>query len=371
MIENNCLGLIFANMHDNALGELTENRTTGSVPFGGRYRFIDFSLSNMVNSGISTVGIITKHNYASLMDHLGSGRNWDLARKRGGLVMLPPYGRPGTGIYNGRLEALSNAKGFLEKRREDYVILSDTNLIANIDLSDILDYHKAKKADVTLVYKEMNTDGIGGNYNTVITERDRVTDILKSSGETGKHKVSLEILVMSREDILKLCKETVSHSLSSMTKDYLRKNIDTLKICGYNFKGYADIINSQKNYYEANMRLLDSKAREKLFQADKPVHTKVRDDFPASYGLESSTSNSIIADGCIIDGTVENSILFRGVTVAKGASVKNSILMQGTYVGENSSVSYVVTDKNVSVSEGASLSGTENYPVYFAKGRTV
>lgn len=369
MIDNNCLGLIFANMHDTSLGELTQNRTTGSVPFGGRYRMIDFALSNMVNSGISTVGVITKHNFASLMDHLGTGRNWDLARKRGGLVMLPPYGRPGTGVYQGRLDALCNAKGFLKKTREEYVVLSDANVIANIDLSAVIDYHKRAGADITVVYKEMETSSLGGKFHVLETDGDRVLDILECSGEAGKHKVSLEIFVMKRERVLDICHETEMHALTSLTKDYLRRHIN--KICAYNFDGYVDIIASQKNYYDANMRLLEKEARDELFCPRKPIYTKVRDDFPASYGLEATASGSLIADGCIIEGRVENSVLFRGVTVEAGAVVRNSILMQGTKVGKNSSLDFVVADKNVAIGENTALSGSANYPVYFAKGKTV
>ncbi len=371
MIDNNCLGLIFANMHDNSLGELTQNRTTGSVPFGGRYRMIDFALSNMVNSGISTVGVITKHNFASLMDHLGTGRNWDLARKRGGLVMLPPYGRPGTGVYQGRLDALCNAKGFLKKTREEYVVLSDAHVIANIDLSAVLDFHKSNDADITVVYKEMETSSLGGKFHTVEINKNRIEAVLERVSEGGNHKVSLEIFVMKRELVLEICKETEMHALCSLTKDYLRPSLSKLKVCGYNFEGYAEMIGSQKNYYDANMRLLTKKAREELFNPQKPVYTKVRDDFPASYGLSATASGSLIADGCIIEGRVENSVLFRGVTVEAGAVVRNSILMQGTKVGKKAELNFVIADKNVVIGENTALSGSANYPVYFAKGKTV
>ncbi len=371
MIKNNCLGLVFANMHDVDLNELTENRTTGSIPFCGRYRLIDFSLSNMVNSGISTVGIITKHNFASLMDHLGSGRNWDLARKRGGLVILPPYGRPGTGVYDGRLEALCNAKGWLEKRKEDYIIISDSNVIANINFSDVVDYHEKNGADVTMIYKETETDDIGGEYHIIETENGHVTDIVREKGKKGKNKLSLDIIVMRREDVIDLCTEAQKYALTSFSGDYIRKNIGKINVIGYEFQGFSQVVNSMKNYYDCNMELLSSENSEKLFLADRPVYTKVRDDFPASYGLEAKASNSMIADGCIIEGTVENSVLFRGVTVAKGAVVRDSILMQGTSVGENSSLDCVVTDKNVKITADSTLSGSKNYPVYFSKGKTV
>ncbi len=371
MIKNNCLGLVFANMHDIDLNELTENRTTGSIPFGARYRLIDFALSNMVNSGISTVGIITKHNFASLMDHLGSGRNWDLARKRGGLVILPPYGRPGTGVYDGRLEALCNAKGWLQKRSEEYIVISDSNVVANINFSEVVDYHEKMGADVTMIYKKTETDGIGGEFHVIETENGSVTDIVREKGKKGVIKLSLDIIVMKREDVIELCTEAQKYSLTSFSGDFIRKNVGKKKIIGYEFNGFSETVNSMKSYYDANMALLTCENREGLFLSEKPVYTKVRDDFPASYGLEAKAENSLIADGCIIEGTVENSVLFRGVTVAKGAVVRKSILMQGTYVGENSRLDCVVTDKNVKITEESTLSGSKNYPVYFSKGKTV
>lgn len=371
MIHNNCLGLVFANMHDEFLGEMTSKRTTGSVPFGGRYRFIDFALSNLVNSGITTVGVITRHNYASLMDHLGSGRSWDLARKRGGLVMLPPYGRPGTGVYNSRLEALCNAAGFLSTRSEEYVVMTDTNVLASIDLSDVFKHHQSTGADVTLVYKEQKMPKEPGRYRVLETKDGRVTDILINPKTEKDVKLVLAVTVMSRKAVLELCDETISRGLQDMVKDYLRKNVDTLNIQAYEFKGYAEFVTSQKSYYDANMKLLCDENRDGLFVEGKPVYTKVRDDFPASYGIDSKVKNSIIADGCIIEGTVENSVLFRGVTVGKGAVVKDSVLMQGTTIGENSSVAFAITDKNVAVSENKAVSGTKEYPIYFAKGKKV
>ena len=371
MIHNNCLGIIFANMHDEFLGEMTSRRTTGSVPFGGRYRLIDFALSNLVNSGISTVGVITKHNYASLMDHLGSGRSWDLARKRGGLVMLPPYGRPGTGVYNSRLEALSGAAGFLSTRSEEYVLMTDTNVVANMDFSDVLKYHKDSGADVTLVYKETKMPTESGRYRVLETKKDRVTDILINPKTSENVKLVLGVTVMSRKAVLELCDETNSRGLQDMVRDYFKKNMDSLKIMAYEFKGYAEFVTSQKSYYEANMNLLCDENRENLFIEGSPIYTKVRDDFPASYGIDSKVKNSIVADGCIIKGTVENSILFRGVTVKKGAVVRDCILMQGSEIGENCKIECAITDKNVVVSEYKAVSGTRDYPIYFAKGKKV
>ena len=371
MKHNNCIGLVFADMHDEFLGEKTSKRTTGSVPFGGRYRLKDFALSNLENAGKSTVGVITKHNYASLMDHLGSGRSWDLARKRGGLVMLPPYGRPGTGVYNCRLEALSVAAGYLSTRSEEYVLMTDTNVVANMDFSDVLKYHEKSEADITLVYKEDYLPKEPGRYRTLETKDERVIDILINPNTDKKVKLALGVIVMSRKAVLELCDETNSRGLQDMVRDYLKKNIDNLKIMGYEFNGYAEFITSQKSFYDANMNLLSDENRDKIFIKERPIFTKVRDDFPASYGIDSNVKNSIVADGCIIEGTVENSILFRGVVIKKGAVVKNCILMQGSVVSENCKVECAIADKNVLISEYKAVSGTSEYPIYFAKNKKV
>ena len=372
MIKNNAFGIIFANMHDDNLHELTARRTTGSVPFGGRYRFIDFTLSNMVNAGLTTVGVITKQNYMSLMDHLSSGRNWDLARKRGGLVFLPPMSLSDTGVYSGRLEALCNILSFISSRHEEYVIISDSNVICNMDLSPILDYHIENEADITMVYKKGTIDNEDG-YESSVFEMDGnlITGISYYSKHPEETNVNLDVTIIKKDLLIEICTYAKSKKLSSFKNDYLVHNLHKLNIYGYLHKGLSLIINSKKDYYKANMLLLRENVRKDLFLKGRPVYTKVKDDFPATYGLSSTCKNSLIADGCQIEGEVENSILFRGVKVNKGAVVKNSIIMQGSEIKENCSLNYVVADKNVSFSKESIINGTEKYPVYFSKGCNV
>lgn len=367
-INYNVLGLIFASMHDDTITELTKQRTMGSIPFGGRYRLIDFPLSNMVNSGIAEVGVITKSNYGSLLDHLGSGREWDLARKKGGLHLLPPYSQTG-GIYNGRLDALSNVWNSVGHSSAKYVILSDCDMITAIDFNPVLDQHIESGADITCVYQKNLYDG-EKNQRTTILEFDdegRVKDVLYNPQFNGECNICLSMFVMSTEFLKKIVTDAVSRNLYHFTRDVLQAKKDEYKIMGYEHNGFFTKIDSIQRYYEANMMLLDTEKRNALFRKDLPIYTKVGDKGPVKYGLESNVKNSLIADGSIIEGTVENSILFRGVKVGKGAVVKNCILLQGTEIGSKCSLTSVITDKNVEVSDDKVLTGSESYPLYINK----
>ncbi len=372
-MKKNTLGIVFSNMHDETLGELTERRTTGSIPFGGRYRLIDFTLSNMVNSGISEVGIITKSNYQSLMDHLGSGRDWDLARKRGGLCILPPFGHSATGMYRGRLEAIVGIMSYIKYSNAQYVVMSDSDTVANIDFSDLLDQHMKTGADITLVYKRERLNNDYPKDTTVFSldENNMVSDVLVNPFVDGEQNIYINIAVMSKELLERLANEGMSRNNTSFVNFVLQGKSSSLKIMGYHFDKYSSEITSMKAYFKTSMELLNEDVRMQLFPKDRPVYTKVRDEVPVKYGLSSKVKNSLIADGCIIDGTVENSIIFRGVKIEKGAVVKNSIIMQSGIIGENSKLDYVVTDKDVIVNHERHLSGSQMYPVFISKGSRV
>ena len=374
MKESKVLGIIFSNMHDEYMGEITHRRTMASVPFGGRYRFIDFTLSNMVNSGIADIGVITKSNYQSLMDHLGSGRDWDLSRKRGGLCILPPFSSiSSTGIYSGRLDALAGILGYIRSSTAEYVVMADCDVISNINLQKVLAAHKESGAELTLVYKhEYCTLKRGGDATVLkMDESGRVTEVMISPEVTGEADVYLDIAVIRRDLLEQIVADAASRSQTSFTRDLLQARKDTYKIHGYRFDGYANKIDSMQKYYKANMDLLDRAVLEQLFQDDRPIYTKVRDEAPAKYGLSASSANSLVADGCVIEGTVENSILFRGVRVGKGARVRDSIIMQGTSIGDGCNIECVIMDKDVSVRSGRNLMGYSTYPVYVAKGSSV
>ena len=363
------IGIIFSNMHEENVPELVRRRTMASIPYGGRYRLIDFALSNMVNSGITTVGLMTNNNYRSLIDHIGSGKDWDLARKDGGLILLPPFSEKHDKLYSTRLEALGSLTAFLNRRNEKYVVLTDCDGVAKFDISDIIDYHESKNADITLVTTHGKV-GHRSDFMLVNANEDGRIQELKLSphmSEGRKADIFVNVMVINRQLLLNSVEDCVVHGFTSFESDILIKQLDSLKIYQYNFKGYYAGIDSMAAYYKHNMELLEKEVRDELF-GDRDIYTKVRDSAPSKYGENAVVKNSLISDGCEIEGVVENCILFRGVKVGKGAVVTNSIIMQDAIIGANTSLNCVITDKNVVVSDKKSLSGCAELPYFIQKG---
>lgn len=369
----NVLGLVFANMHDTTLGDMTKNRTMGSVMFGGRYRLIDFPLSNMVNSGISEVGVITKSNYQSLLDHLGSAREWDLARKKGGLYILPPFGNVESTLYRGRIEALYGAMSFIKHSRAKYVILSDCDVVTNIDYKPIVAAHIESGADITAVAHTgvYSSDDIKTSTVFNVDADKNVTSVLINPDISGTCTTSLNVFVMSMDFLIETVNDAMARGNVSFERNILQEKCRELKIKIYEYDNYFSKLNSPESYFKSNMALLEPENARKLFVPKRSIYTKVSDNAPVKYDLDSKVSNSLVADGCIIEGEVENSVLFRGVKVGKGAKVKNCILMQGTVVGDNAELNYLITDKNVSICENHILASSPQYPMYVGKGASV
>lgn len=369
----NVLGLVFANMHDTTLGDMTKNRTMGSVMFGGRYRLIDFPLSNMVNSGISEVGVITKSNYQSLLDHLGSAREWDLARKKGGLYILPPFGNVESTLYRGRIEALYGAMSFIKHSKAKYVILSDCDVVTNIDYKPIVAAHIESGADITAVAHTgvYSSDDIKTSTVFNVDADKNVTSVLINPDISGTCTTSLNVFVMSMDFLIETVNDAMARGNVSFERNILQEKCRELKIKIYEYDNYFSKLNSPESYFKSNMALLEPENARKLFVPKRSIYTKVSDNAPVKYDLDSKVSNSLIADGCIIEGEVENSVLFRGVKVGKGAKVKNCIIMQGTVVGDNAELNYLITDKNVSICENHILTSSPQYPMYVGKGASV
>lgn len=367
------VGIIFSNIHDDNLPELVRQRTVASIPFGGRYRLIDFPLSNMVNSGIYTVGVITKRNYRSLMDHVGSGKDWDLARKDGGLIILPPFGdNESNALYDSRLEALKGITSFLERADGEYVVMTDSDSVSRINYNDVIEEHIKNRADITLVYRKRKAKDTPENNAVTLKFDDskRVIGIKYKQYVKNEGNVFTNVYVMKKSLLLNLVTDSISHNKRHFTTDILASSLRSMRIYAYEHKGYFAAITSLQAYYDHNMSLLDEKNRHELF-GDRSVFTKIRDSAPTKYGASSIVKNSMIADGCVIEGEVENSIIFRNVKVARGCVVKNSIIMQNTVLGENVTLNAVIADKNVVVRDRRVLSGSENFPIYVPKGNMI
>lgn len=379
MNNEEALGVIFANSYDALIPELVSERLMASIPFAGRYRVCDFIISSMVHSGIDNISLIVKKNYHSLMDHLGSGQEFDLARKNGGLNIVPPYAQKQIKVYEGRIEALESLKGYLNKCSQKYVIMSDANYVFNFDFKELIEEHKASGADITVMYRKQevpkaflkpnsNNEEL---YYTLNIVDERVKKILINAKEPGKVDFSMNIFIMEREKLIRLVDDAFVHGYSYFTRDVLADNTDALNIHAFEYKGYASQITDMRSYFEENMKLLDEDNRVALFQSGNSIYTKIRDDNPTRYINGSKAKNVMVADGCVIEGTVENSILSRGVKVGKGARVKNCILLQDTVVEDGANLEYVITDKNVCISRNKSLTGNDSFQVYVAKGQTV
>ncbi len=367
------LGVIFANMHEDVIPELTRQRTMGSVLFGGRYRLIDFTLSNLVNSGVSEVGVITKSNYQSLLDHLGSGREWDMARKNGGLHLLPPFSSTSSGMYRGRLEALYGISDFIKCSDADYVIMTDCDVVTSLDYNAVFEAHIKSGADITAVYSTSNLtlDDAARSNVFGIDESGRITNVLINPQISGECNVALNSYIISKDLLMSIVMDGAAQGIYSFAKSILQDKCGKYKIMAYKHDGYFSKITSIKTYYDANMALLDTSLRQKLFLENAPVYTKIRDNPPAKFAIGANVKNSLIADGCIIEGTVENSILFRGAKVGKGTVIRDSIIMQDSVIGRNCHVECMITDKIVNITDGKILTGSKNYPVYVGKGAQI
>ena len=362
------VGLIFSNIHNSSIPELTHTRTMASVPFGCRYRLVDFP----------RIGIITHNSYQSLMDHIGMGKDWDLARRSGGIQLLPPFvGSSNHGgrdqLYRTRLEALMGAVGFLERSTEEAVVLSDCDGICSIDLAEVIRYHKEREAKLTLVTRRASeTERLTRDDVRVRSDRDgRIFDVISCVSDQSAEEISTHITVVDRQYLLELLRDADAHGYTDFYRDILARHATCGKFYRYFYEGTYLRISSLESYFEASMRLLEPKVRADLFRCERPVLTKLRNSAPTRYLKGAHVTGSYVADGCVIEGEVENSILFRGVRVGRGTVVKNSILLQDTSVGSGVSLSCVITDRNVTLRDGRCLSGHETMPLFIGKGRMV
>ena len=370
---NDLHGIIFAYESDPRLRELTQHRNSSSIPYGGRYRIVDFMLSNMVNAGITDVGLIVHASYQSMLDHIGSGKDWDLSRKHGGLRILPPFGyadRKNQVTYGGRMDALAGVYSYLQKIRQEYVVLAGGDMAINLPLDDVFEQHLKSGADITAVCTNVPKGDPRGCIYFSIGDNGLVSDVAVRP-QTGLGCESLDIFILSKSLLLSLVDHCTAHNIMGLGEGVLQAMCGTLKIVPYVYDGFVARVQSVAGYYERSMELLDPAIRADLFRPDRPIRTKDQSNPSTYYGENSSSINSLIADGCIIEGQVENSILFRGVYVAKGARISDCILMQGTTVKEGAILKNVITDKNVTIESGRMLMGHNNYPIAVEKNAVV
>ncbi len=367
------MGLVFTN--ESSMGELTNKRNMASIPFGGRYRQVDFALSNLAAAGVRHIGIISRHNYQSLMNHIGPGEEWGLELEEGGLEFLTPYAMSTTDIYRGKLDALHSVMDFLEWGKEDeYVIMTDAAILSNIDLNDVLESHIQSGKDITVVTKT----GIANGYKQLdlalkLDKKGEVCDIAVDYVAPKEHLASMDIFVLSKNWLIHQVREHIARNLFHMDRDLVLGlwQKGELSINVYQFQGIAMFNETVEEYFRNSLSLIDKRVRHDLFFYNHPVYTRVRDRVPTYYGENCAISDCVVADGCMLGGQVTDSILFRNVTVYPGAQVENCVVMNDTVIGEGAELKYVILDKDVTVRPGAKLFGTPTNPIIVKRGETV
>lgn len=369
----NVLGVVNLINEQDHLEELTYRRCIASVPFGGRYRLIDFIMSSFVNSGISNVAVFAHTKYRSLMDHLGSGKEWDLDRKRGGLFILPPAVDEIKEIVKGDLYHFYSHRDYFYRSPEEYVIISRSHMVCNVDFNEVVEHHKATGADITLMYKEETEDELNlADCRRILTNPlGQVKDMQDHTGRLNSGKVSMEIFLMKKELLLDLVETSLAQGYDHFVRDAVMKNVERLKIIGFPYQGYLGVVNTIQSYYHHSMSLLEPSAWRDLFYRPGLIYTKIKDEPPTRYLQNSNVKNALIANGCIIEGEVENCILFRGVKVKKGAVLRNCIVLQNGEIQENVLVENAILDKDVMIHSGRVLKGAITAPFIAAKKKVI
>ncbi|PID80261.1 MAG: glucose-1-phosphate adenylyltransferase subunit GlgD [Clostridiales bacterium] len=367
------IGIINLAENEEKIQDLTANRPIAAIPFGGRYRVVDFTISNMVNSGIRKVAIFTKSKFRSLQDHLGPGKYWNLDRKRDGLYMLHPMTDYTNSVkLYGDLQTFKDNLDFLVSSRQKYVLICRSYVLANIDLKPIVEFHKKSKADITIIGKPIENGQAASQYigldRLELDDCGNVTGVGLNFGSQDDFKLSLEMYLLKKELLIEIITEAYSMGKNSFLKQAVFDYMNKLKVNMYPYQGPTYFINSIFNYYKASMDLLHRETFKALFDGYGRIYTKIKDEPSTMYGSTSCVTNSIVANGCRIEGTVENSIVFRGVHVAKGAIVRNSIIMQNTEIDQTAHLNYVITDKGVKIAEKKILMGDGGVPFVIKKG---
>ena len=368
----NVMGIIFTN--DATMGELTDKRTIASIPFGGRYRQVDFALSNLACAGVRHIGIIARQNYQSLMNHIGDGEEWGLELEEGGLEFLTPYAQTAVGTYRGKLESLMNAMDFLEYGDEDeLVVMTDSAVLSNIDLRAVIEAHVASGKDVTVVTKDGICNGEKKIDLAIKFVDGEIKDMAVNYVANPEYSASMDIFVLSKKFLTQSVKFLIARDKFHMDRDLVMGgwNRGQVSVNVYPFEGTAMFNESVEEYFANSMSLIKKDVRADIFGGAHPIYTKVRDRVPTYYGEDSEIENSLIADGCMLDGEVEDSILFREVSVGKGAEIENCVIFNDAVIGEGAELKYVILDKDVTVTPGAKLIGTKKNPIIVKRGETV
>ena len=354
------------NEQEDNIKSLTKSRPIASIPIGGRYRIIDFVLSNMINSGIHNVGIFTNTKSRSLVDHLGSGRPWDLDRKINGLFL---FNLTSERSQLKDIDAISENMEYIYRTKQEYVIISSSYMLCNMDYNEAAKYHEKSGSDITVVYKKTNN----GKKNYVscstlyIDKENKVLSIGKNIGTEDKQNISMEMYIMKKSTLIDIVNKCIQTGCHNSIKEVICSGISELNVNAYEFKGYLQCVNSIKNYYKTSMDMLNGKVTKELFFNKGLIYTKSKDEAPTKYFNGAKVSNALISNGCILKGSIEKSVISRRVTVHEGAEIKNCIIFQNCEIKKGCKLTNVIIDKNTIISENTVLNGDEDFPVVIEK----
>lgn len=369
----NVIGVIFADSHYADLGELTNVRPLAALPINGRYRIIDFGLSCMVNSGMRNVAVVTQNNYHSLMGHLGSGKQWNLARKRYGLILFPPFSNLSSTGSDSRMDILYGILNYLKRSTQEYVLLSEPNIVINRRFNDVFEAHVDSNADITVVTQKVTGDEDNPEYEAYVysDEEGNVTGLDRGNNIASAEDKYFGYILINKQTLINIIEQSKVRGKKGYLMNMVYRNIGQLKIKKYRLDGYARKVSTINEYTKVNHQMLKDEVRLALFNEETPIYTKDKDTTPTRYLSNGSVKNCFVADGCVIDGEIENSIIFRSVHIKKGTKIKNSIILQQSDIGENVELENVIVDKKVMIRDNKRLVGTEEFPIVVGKSKVI
>lgn len=367
----NLMGIINLSENEDYIKELTYHRPIATIPFAGRYRIIDFTLSNMVNAGINNVAIFSQGKSRSIMDHLGTGKEWDLDRQRDGLFVLNPFFNINeTRTRRGDIENFIDHIDYLQYSRQEYILLSSSYMVCNMDLSKAFEYYKKTNADITMIYKKIDKEHERFLDCNILNldQKNNVISVGRNIDQECKCNISMEMYIMRKELLIEIIQSCIRTGENDYLQQAIISRVKDLHINAYEFDGFLSCINTIKSYYNTNRELLDVDILKELFFENGIIFTKTKNEASTKYTADAEIENSLIANGCVIEGKVENSIIGRGVRIHKNAIIKDSIIMNKGTIEEKVFLKDVILDKFVHITQGNVLNGDPINPLVIKKG---
>jgi len=362
----NYIGILMLNELEDNIKSLTKSRPIAAIPIGGRYRIIDFVLSNMVNSGIHNISIFTNTKSRSLIDHIDSGKPWDLDRKINGLFLFN-FTSVKSQLMD--IDVLYDNMEYIHRSRQEYVIISSSYMLCNMDYNEAAIYHEESGSDITILYKKANMgkDHYVNCSTLLINEENKVLSVGKNIGVEDNLNISMEMFILKKSTLITILNKCIRLGYHNSIKGAIYDSILDLNVNAYEFKGYLQCIDSVKNYYKTSMDMLNTKITKELFFSSSIIYAKSKDEAPTKYFNGAKVNNALVSNGCILEGSIKNSIISRRVTVHADVEIKNCIIFENCEIKKGCKLTNVIVDKNTILSEDTVLRGDKEFPVVIEK----